>query len=138
MSCPLKASVSLLLKHASPPTALAIVISASPNIMWKELMLFAPFLPDHFKEVELDALHSSVNALNARLRKHMQESKANSPQKQMPGKKNYVDNAQISMLKSQLEKLSLLNSENTKKVKFVESTLRTQERSSRESSLPKL
>lgn len=93
---------------------------------------------DHFKEVELDALHSSVDALNARLRRHLQTSKSDSPQKPIQGRKNHVENAQISMLKSSLEKLSLLNSENSKKVKLVESVLTTQERSSRESSLPKL
>ena len=42
----------------------------------------------------------------------------------------------MSMLKSSLEKLSLVNTENSKKVKLVESTLRNKERSSRESSLP--
>ena len=92
---------------------------------------------DHFKEVELDALHSSVDALSARLRRHIQASKPNNRQKQISGKKNYAEDAQISMLKSSLEKLSLVNSENTKKVKLVESALRNQEKI-RESNLPKL
>ncbi|KAK7305863.1 hypothetical protein VNO77_43775 [Canavalia gladiata] len=90
---------------------------------------------DRFKEVELDALHSSVDALNARLRRHLQASKASHQQK-ISGKKIYTGDDQISILKSSLEKLSLVSTENSKKVKLVESTLRNEERSSRESSLP--
>lgn len=67
----------------------------------------------------------------------MQTSKVNSPQKQITGRKGYVDKAQISMLQSSLEKLTLLNSENSKKVKLVESALKTREKGDRESSLPK-
>ncbi|XP_027335594.1 nuclear pore complex protein NUP88 isoform X2 [Abrus precatorius] len=93
---------------------------------------------DHFKDVELDALHSSVDALNARLRRHLQASKASHQQQKTSGKKTYGGDDQISMLKSSLEKLSLVNNENSKKVKLVESTLRSKERSSRESSLPLL
>ncbi|KAI9073491.1 hypothetical protein K1719_044530 [Acacia pycnantha] len=92
---------------------------------------------DHFREVELVALHSSVDALGARLRRYMQASKANSHQKEITGRKSYVDKAQISMLKSSLDKLSLLNSENSKKVKLVESSMRARENGGRESSLPK-
>ncbi|XP_028803776.1 nuclear pore complex protein NUP88 [Neltuma alba] len=92
---------------------------------------------DHFREVELDALHSSVDALSARLRRFLQSSKANSHQKQITGRKSHVDKAQKSMLKSSLEKLSLLNSENTRKVKVVESLLRTREKGRRESSVPR-
>ncbi|KAG4934886.1 hypothetical protein JHK85_049805 [Glycine max] len=87
-------------------------------------------------EVELDALHSSVDALSARLRRHLQASKANHQQQKTPGKKSCAGDDQMSMLKSSLEKLSLVNTENSKKVKLVESTLRNKERSSRESSLP--
>jgi len=84
----------------------------------------------------LDALHSSVDALSARLRRHLQAAKANQQQK-TAGKKNHAGDNQISMLKSSLEKLSLVNTENSKKVKLLESTLRNKERSSgRESSLP--
>ncbi|CAL0334886.1 unnamed protein product [Lupinus luteus] len=91
---------------------------------------------DHFKEVELDALHSSVDALSARLRRHIQASKASHQQQKVPGKKICAADNQISLLKSSLEKLSLLNSENTKKVKLVESSLKNKEVSIRESSLP--
>ncbi|QCD98580.1 nuclear pore complex protein NUP88 isoform X1 [Vigna unguiculata] len=91
---------------------------------------------DRFKEVELDALHSSVDAVSARLRRHLQASKANQQQK-TAGKKIHAVDSQISMLKSSLEKLSLVNTDNSKKVKLVESTLRNKERSSgKESSLP--
>ncbi|XP_057429072.1 nuclear pore complex protein NUP88 [Lotus japonicus] len=90
---------------------------------------------DNFKEVELGALHSSVDALSARMRRHVQASKASQQQK-ISGKSAGDD--QISMLKSSLEKLTLVNTENTKKVKLVESSLKTKERSSRESSLPLL
>ncbi|KAJ1383390.1 hypothetical protein SESBI_43454 [Sesbania bispinosa] len=93
---------------------------------------------DHFKEVELDALHSSVDALSARLRRHMQASKASHQQQKISGKKICAGDDQISMLKSSLEKLSLVNTENSKKIKLVESTLKNKERSSRESSLPML
>lgn len=93
---------------------------------------------DHFKEVELDALHSSVDALSARLRRHVQASKANHQQQKMPGKKGYAGDDQISILKSLLEKLSLVNTENSKKVKLVESSLTKKERSSGESSLSML
>ncbi|KAL2598171.1 hypothetical protein GLYMA_11G229000v4 [Glycine max] len=91
---------------------------------------------DHFKEVELDALHSSVDAVSARLRRHLQASKANHQQQKTPGKKSYAGDDQMSLLKSSLEKLSLLNTENSKKVELVESSLRNKERSSREPSLP--
>ncbi|CAK8566502.1 unnamed protein product [Lathyrus sativus] len=92
---------------------------------------------DHFKEVELDALHSSVEAVSARLRRHMQASKA-SQQKKISGKKVCAGDDQISILKSSLEKLSLVNTENSKKVKIVESTLSNKERNRGESSLPML
>lgn len=83
----------------------------------------------------MGALHSSVDALSARMRRHVQASKASQQQK-ISGKSAGDD--QISMLKSSLEKLTLVNTENTKKVKLVESSLKTKERSSRESSLPLL
>lgn len=86
----------------------------------------------------MDALHSSVEALSARLRRHTQASKAIQQQKKMPGKKIGAGDDQISILKSSLEKLSLVNTENSKKVKLVESTLSNKERISGESSLPML
>ncbi|CAJ2644041.1 unnamed protein product [Trifolium pratense] len=93
---------------------------------------------DQFKEVELDALHSSVEAVSARMRRHMQASKASQQQKKIPGKKISAGDDQISILKSSLEKLSLVNTENSKKVKLVESTLSNKEKIGGESSLPML
>lgn len=93
---------------------------------------------DHFKEVELDALHSSVEAVSARLRRHMHASKASQQQKKISGKKISAGDDQISILKSALEKLSLVNIENSKKVKIVESSLNNTEKISGESSLPRL
>ncbi|KAL1336849.1 hypothetical protein HN51_031268 [Arachis hypogaea] len=94
---------------------------------------------DHFREVELDALHSSVDALNERLRRHMQAStNASRQQQRIAGKKVGAGEDQMSMLKSSLEKLTLVNTENSKKVKLVESTLKNKEKSSREPSLPLL
>lgn len=86
----------------------------------------------------MDALHSSVEAISARLRRHMQASKASQQQQKISGKKVCSGDDQISVLKSSLEKLTLVNTENSKKVKVVESTLKNKERSSRESSLPML
>lgn len=67
----------------------------------------------------------------------MQASKA-IQQKKISGKKVCAGDDQISILKSSLEKLSLVNTENSKKVKIVESTLSNKERNSGESSLPML
>lgn len=79
-----------------------------------------------FREVELEALHSSVEALSARLKRytHSLRSKA-SGQNRLSGRKNYSQDDQISRLRSAVEKLSLVNSENTEKVKMVESALKS-------------
>lgn len=81
-----------------------------------------------FREVELEALHSSVEALNARLKRytHSLHSKV-SGQHRLPGRKNYFQDDQISRLRSAVEKLSLVNSENTEKVKMVESALKSRD-----------
>ncbi|GAV85598.1 Nup88 domain-containing protein [Cephalotus follicularis] len=81
---------------------------------------------DQFRGVELDALRSSIETLRARLRRYTQSPKSNvsNQQRQITGGKN---NAQISQLQSSVAKLSLVNSENTKKVKLVESALNSQE-----------
>lgn len=83
---------------------------------------------DQFRGVELDALHSSISALTARLRKHTQSLKGNASdqRKLISGRKN-VQDTQVSLLKSSLEKLSLVNSENSEKVKLVESVLKGRE-----------
>ncbi|KAG5533508.1 hypothetical protein RHGRI_027627 [Rhododendron griersonianum] len=81
---------------------------------------------DRFTGVELDALHSSIEALNARLQRYAHSSQGNpsNQRRQMSSRrKNYVRDDHISLLKSSLAKLSLVNSENTKKVKLLESTL---------------
>ncbi|KAH8501416.1 hypothetical protein H0E87_016282 [Populus deltoides] len=85
---------------------------------------------DHFTGVELDALLTSIDTLRARLRRFTQSSKGDVANQQMKtGGRNYALDAQISQLKSSIAKLSLLNSENTKKVKLVESVLKNQESS---------
>ncbi|KAG6765438.1 hypothetical protein POTOM_029480 [Populus tomentosa] len=85
---------------------------------------------DHFTGVELDALRTSIDTLRARLRRFTQSSKGDAANQQMKiGGRNYALDAQISQLKSSIAKLSLLNSENTKKVKLVESVLKNQESS---------
>ncbi|XP_057980094.1 nuclear pore complex protein NUP88 [Malania oleifera] len=88
---------------------------------------------DRFTGVELDAWHSSIEALNARLGRFMQslQGNASKAQRQTSGRmKNHVRDAQISQLKSSIAKLSLVNSANSKKVKLVESALRDRESSS--------
>ncbi|XP_068660113.1 nuclear pore complex protein NUP88 [Aristolochia californica] len=87
---------------------------------------------DQYKEFELGALHSSIETLKTRLRRHMQYSQANitSP-KQVSKNHRHVPPSedQISYLKSSISKLSIVNSENSKKVKLVESTLKGMEAS---------
>lgn len=87
---------------------------------------------DHYTGVELDALHTSINALAARLRRHSQSPKDNNisnRQRQISAKKDFGHDTHISQLKSSLEKLSLVNSENTKKAKLVEAALKSRESS---------
>ncbi|MFQ6647198.1 hypothetical protein Gotur_020121, partial [Gossypium turneri] len=85
---------------------------------------------DQFTGVELDALRSSIDTLGARLKRYTKSSKDNltTQRRKIPGR-NHVQDAQISQLKSSLEKLSLLNSESTKKVELVESAIKTVESS---------
>ncbi|KAK2634980.1 hypothetical protein Ddye_029772 [Dipteronia dyeriana] len=85
---------------------------------------------DHFTGVESDALLSSIEALQARLRRYTPSEKGSvGSQQRQTLRKNQVPDAQISQLKSAIEKLSLVNSENSKKVKLVESALKHQESS---------
>uniref|UniRef100_A0A6M2EPA1 Nucleoporin Nup88 n=1 Tax=Populus davidiana TaxID=266767 RepID=A0A6M2EPA1_9ROSI len=85
---------------------------------------------DQFTRVELDALRASIDTLRARLGRFTQSLKGDVPnqQRKIVGRNNVLD-AQISQLKSSITKLSLVNSENTKKVKLVESVLKNQESS---------
>ncbi|XP_011623988.1 nuclear pore complex protein NUP88 isoform X1 [Amborella trichopoda] len=84
-----------------------------------------------FASHEIDALHSAIEALSVRLRRHVPLSPGSvtsSPRQTLPGRRKIpVPDIQISQLKSSVAKLSLINSENTKKVKLVETTLRKQE-----------
>ncbi|PON37550.1 Nucleoporin [Parasponia andersonii] len=86
---------------------------------------------DQFRGVELDALCSSISALTARLRRHTKSLKGNASdqQKLIAGRKKYIQDTQVSHLKSSLEKLSLVNGENSEKVKLVESALKGRESS---------
>ncbi|EEF27949.1 conserved hypothetical protein [Ricinus communis] len=85
---------------------------------------------DNFTGIELDALRATIDTLRARLKRFTQSPRAKvlNQQRQMSGK-NYVRDVQISQLKSSLAKLSLVNNENSKKVKLVESVLKSQESS---------
>ncbi|KAL8137344.1 hypothetical protein V2J09_003345 [Rumex salicifolius] len=83
---------------------------------------------DTFRDVELDAMQSSIDALNARMRRYAQTSKAHGTGRQRPSEKRIVvPDAQLTQLKAALEKLSLLNSENSKKLKQVETALKNRE-----------
>ncbi|CAI9091694.1 OLC1v1026783C1 [Oldenlandia corymbosa var. corymbosa] len=81
---------------------------------------------DRFTGVELDALRSTVEALDARLRRltRSPQAKLMNKQSQRRGRRaNYVQEDEISLLKSSMSKLSLINNENTKKAKLIESAL---------------
>lgn len=85
---------------------------------------------DRFSGVELEALHSTMEALNARLKRYMHSPRTNvtSQQRQVTRRRNdYAQDDQISRLRSSITKLSLVNSENTKKVKLVESALKNRD-----------
>ncbi|CAN1174810.1 Nuclear pore complex protein NUP88 [Linum perenne] len=85
---------------------------------------------DQLTGVELDALHTSIETLRARQRRYAARSSRDSvsnQQRKIAGRSHVLD-SQISQLKSSLAKLSLINAENSKKVKIVESGLKAQER----------
>lgn len=82
----------------------------------------------------MDALQSSIDTLRARVKKSAQKSPKSSvfagTQRKQYSKRNYIqDTTGMSQLQSTLAKLSLMNSDNSKKVKIVESALRSQESS---------
>lgn len=79
----------------------------------------------------MDALHSSIEALNARLKRHMHSVQAKSSNQATRRAGRRVEDDEVSQLKSSLSKLSLINSDNSKKVKLVESALRSKEISDR-------
>ncbi|CAN4116254.1 unnamed protein product [Withania somnifera] len=83
---------------------------------------------DRFRGVELDALRSSIEAVNARLNRYTHSPQANrsNEQRQLSvRRKSHVQENEMSLLKASLEKLSLVNIENAKKVKAVESALKS-------------
>ncbi|KAK6145495.1 hypothetical protein DH2020_022315 [Rehmannia glutinosa] len=84
---------------------------------------------DKFTGLELDALTSTIEALRARLKRHKQLTQANSPNQrsQKPGRRGSKVQDDVFELKSSLAKLSLINTENSKKVKLVESALKSRE-----------
>ncbi|KAG2262663.1 hypothetical protein Bca52824_069742 [Brassica carinata] len=88
---------------------------------------------DQFAGVEVDALQSSIETLRARVKKSAQKSPKSSvfasTQRKQYSKKNYIQDTGMSQLQSTLAKLSLVNSDNSKKVKIVESALKSQESS---------
>lgn len=81
----------------------------------------------------MDALHSSIEALNARLGRHVHSPQTNFSNQQRQKSRSMASRVQeeVSQLKSSLAKLSLLNSENTQKVKLVESALKNRDISDR-------
>ncbi|XP_075108283.1 nuclear pore complex protein NUP88 isoform X2 [Nicotiana tabacum] len=85
---------------------------------------------DRYRGVELDALRSSIEAVNARLKRftHSPQANRSNEQRQLSvRRKSHVQENEMSLLKASLEKLSLVNSENAKKVKVVESALKCRE-----------
>ncbi|XP_042456339.1 nuclear pore complex protein NUP88-like [Zingiber officinale] len=77
---------------------------------------------DRFAEVELDALHSAIQALSARLKRFYQSSPASAgnPMRQAAKSRKNVSDQQLLQLRSSLERLSLLNKENIKNLKQIE------------------
>ncbi|KAD7480261.1 hypothetical protein E3N88_03397 [Mikania micrantha] len=85
---------------------------------------------DRFRGLELDALHTTIEAINGRITRY-----SSSPQSKRPNQRRQIaerrkgnsEDDEISQLKSSIAKLSLVNSENTKKVKLVDSALRNRD-----------
>ncbi|XP_010262847.1 PREDICTED: nuclear pore complex protein NUP88 isoform X2 [Nelumbo nucifera] len=80
---------------------------------------------ENLQDLELEALRSSIKALNTRLKRYAQSPQGSASI--MPTRKAHVPDSQVSHLRSLVEKLSLVNTDNSKKVKLVESALRSQE-----------
>ncbi|WMV37077.1 hypothetical protein MTR67_030462 [Solanum verrucosum] len=83
-----------------------------------------------FRGVELDALRSSIEAVNARLKRYthsLQANRSNEERQVSVRRTRHVEENEMSLLKASLEKLSVVNSENAKKVKVVESALKGRE-----------
>nr|GEZ28245.1 nuclear pore complex protein NUP88 [Tanacetum cinerariifolium] len=85
---------------------------------------------DRFRGLELDALRTTIEAINGRIKRisSSPQSKRPNQRRQLAGRrKGNAEDDEISHLKSAIEKLSIVNSENTKKVKLVDSALRNRE-----------
>ncbi|KAK9061047.1 hypothetical protein SSX86_018227 [Deinandra increscens subsp. villosa] len=88
---------------------------------------------DKFRGLELDALRTTIEAINGRIKRYSSspQSKRPNQRRQIAGRrKGNSEDDEISHLKSSIAKLSLVNSENTKKVKLVDSALRNRESTS--------
>uniref|UniRef100_A0A251SNV3 Putative nucleotide-binding alpha-beta plait domain-containing protein n=1 Tax=Helianthus annuus TaxID=4232 RepID=A0A251SNV3_HELAN len=89
---------------------------------------------DKFRGVEIDALHTTIETINGRIKRY-----SSSPQSKRPNQRRLIagrrmsnaEDDEMAHLKSSIAKLSLVNSENTKKVKLVDSALRNHESSRR-------
>jgi nuclear pore complex protein Nup88 len=96
------------------------------------LYLLKPFA-DRFADVELDALRSSIAALSARMKRFAQQSMGGAastgvtPWQAPKAGRSHISESQMSLLKSSLEKLSLLNEENNLKLRLIDHELKNQE-----------
>ncbi|KAJ4763430.1 Nuclear pore complex protein NUP88 [Rhynchospora pubera] len=76
---------------------------------------------DRFVGVELDALHSAIEALSARMKRYNSSHASSvSPRRTALKSRTHASEAQVSLLKSSLGKLSSINEENTQKLKLLE------------------
>jgi nuclear pore complex protein Nup88 len=84
--------------------------------------------------VELDALRSSIAALSARMNRFAQQSAGSAAgtgviswQAAPKVGRSHISESQMSLLKSSLEKLSLLNEENNLKLRLIDHELKNKE-----------
>ncbi|KAJ1698028.1 hypothetical protein LUZ63_006540 [Rhynchospora breviuscula] len=76
---------------------------------------------DRFVGVELDALHSAIEALSARMKRYNSSHASSvSPRRTALKGRTHASESQVSLLKSSLGKLSSINEENTQKLKLLE------------------
>ncbi|KAJ9540689.1 hypothetical protein OSB04_027195 [Centaurea solstitialis] len=88
---------------------------------------------DRFRGLELDSLRTTIEAINGRVKRHSsspQQKRLNQRRPIPVRRKGNAEDDEISNLKSSIAKLSIVNSENTKKVKLVDSALRNRESAS--------
>ncbi|KAM3389286.1 hypothetical protein ACQJBY_011421 [Aegilops geniculata] len=89
---------------------------------------------DRFADVELDALRTSIAALRARMKRFAQSSLGGgaastgvAPWQAPKAGRGHVSESQMSLMKSSLERLSLLNEENSQKLRVIETELKNKE-----------